>query len=339
MQVDRATSRKLLLIDRRGIRSEDAEAAATSNADLTGLETDLDSVPLVNLLVRAIARQQYDSQQEDVKWHAEGLLANRAESRLDQEVDAKLSEATLTFRSKIWRPLRDLGLRPEAVDMQTTEDRLIARYRLAGFDQAAAFTPRPQAPKDSLLSIQVHESLLNNTVSCLNLGGREVRLRDLFQEVATKLQRKNFQVPEEVPEDVTILLAEKDPITFRCVDDRIHVRLRITKLSSGDGHVWRNFEARGIYGPNVDALRVGLQRDSYVRLKGRRLSTGDQIVLRGIFAKVLAQNPDIDLLGNVLVRDERLHDLRVSQFVIRDGWIGLAVGVGDPVKAHIADHR
>ncbi len=64
---------------------------------------------------------------------------------------------------------------------------------------------------------------------------------------------------------------------------------------------------------------------------------GDQVALRGVFSKVLAQHPQVDLLGNVLVRDNRLHDLRVTQFVVRDGWIGLSIGPGDPVKTRVAN--
>jgi hypothetical protein len=81
---------------------------------------------------------------------------------------------------------------------------------------------------------------------------------------------------------------------------------------------------------------VRLVRDGYVRIKGRR-SIGDQVALRGVFSKVLAQHPQVDLLGNVLVRDNRLHDLRVTQFVVRDGWIGLSIGPGQPVKDRMAD--
>ena len=177
-------------------------------------------------------------------------------------------------------------------------------------------------------------------MACLDLGGREVALRDLFLEVATKLQIKDYQVSDDVPEDVTIELADKDAILFRCVGDQIHLTLCIKKIDAGNGRVWRDFEVCGIYGPVLDGLHVGVERDSYIRLKGsngRRLSTGDQVALRGIFARVLAQQPDFDLLGNVLVRDSRLHDLRVNQFVIRDGWVGLAVASGNAAKARLAD--
>lgn len=133
---------KLLLIDGRGVHTQDAEGSAQTNADLTGMDTDLDGVPLVNLLVRAAAKQMYDRQVGEARYETQGLVANRAESRMDNEVEQKLSDATNNFRRTIWQPLRGLGLRPEAVDMQTTETRLIVRYRLAGHDQVAAFTPR-----------------------------------------------------------------------------------------------------------------------------------------------------------------------------------------------------
>ena len=223
--------------------------------------------------------------------------------------------------------------------MQTTEKRLVARYRLAGFEQTGAFTPRPQAPSDSLLSIQLHESLLNNVVDSLDLGGRRIGLRDLFLEVATKLHRDNFEIPEDLPEDVTIEFAAEDPVRFECKDDRIHVTLQITRLADGNGHCWKEFTVRAMYVADIEGVHVGLKRDSYIRLKGNRhrLTTGDNVVLRTIFTKAMAQRPDVDLLANVLVNDQRLHDLRVSQFVARDGWIGIAVGPGKPVKVRIAD--
>lgn len=332
----RYLARKLLLMDHRGVRTEEAEAAAISRANLTGLETDLDGVPLVNLLVRAIARQQYDSKSTAAQWEAEGLLAGRAQQRLDEEVDKQLSQATDKFRTQILEPLESLGLRPETVELQTTETRLIARYRLAGYEQVAAFTPRPQAPNDSLLSIQVHESALNNVVSSLQLNQGETDLPSLFREVAHRFRRTDYEVPEDVPTDVKLRLADSDPISLRCSDDRIEVTLRIARLEGGDHNVFRDFEVRASYRPDIQGLHVRLVRDDYVRIKGRR-SIGDQVALRGVFSKVLAQHPPIDLLGNVLVRDERLHDLRVTQCVVRDGWIGLSIGPGSPAKDRVAD--
>lgn len=335
----RYLARKLLLIDRHGVRTRNATADATSDTDLTRVETKLDGVPLVNLLARTIAKQMYSLQENDAKQEAEGLLVRRAESRLDQEVNHTLDAATTRFRKEIWHPLQELELCPEAVDMRTTRDHLIARYRLAGITQMAAFTPRPESPPDSLLGIQVHESMLNNTISSLNLGGREAKLRDLFAEVAHKLQRDEYQIPADVPQDVTLELAANNPISLRFRDGRIHVTIRIVKLVGGEGHRWNNFQVRGIYMPDLEGIHVGVQRESYVRLKGDRyrLPMRDQVALRGIFARVLPQHPDVDLLANVVAEDQRLHDLRVNRFAIHDGWIAVALDAGKPVKMHIAD--
>jgi hypothetical protein len=330
-------ARKLLTLDGRGLRTQDAEAAAISDADLTKLETDLDGVPLVNWLVRAIARQQYDSQADTAKWQAEGLLASKAQTRLDAEVEKQLKQSTDKFRKQILEPLQDLGLRPEAVDMETTAERLIARYRLAGYRQMAAYSPRPQATSDSLLSLQIHETALNNVMASLQLGGKETDLPTLFQEIARRFRRDDAKVPEDIPTDVKIQLADQDAIRFSFADDRVHLTLRIKRLDAGEPNVWRDIEVRATYMPDLTGLHVGLVRDGHIRLKGRRLAMRDQVALRGIFSRVLAQHPDIDLLGNVLVRDRRLHDLRVSQCVLRDGWIGLSVGAGEPVKVRMAD--
>ncbi len=328
---------KLLTLDHRGLRSEDAEAAAVSHANLTGLETDVDAVPLVNLLVRAIARQQYDSQSNAAKWEAEGLLAHRAQTRLNAEVDRQVDQATARFRTQLLEPLQRLGLRPEAVELETTDQRLIARYRLAALQQLAAYTPRPQAPTDSLLSVQVHESAMNNILASLALNTAETDLPTLLTDVARKFNRSTYQVPEDIPGDVRIRLAEVEPIRIRCSDERIHVALRIAKLASGNDAVWRDIEVRASYLPRVQGLSVRLVRDGPISLKGRRLSMRDQVALRGIFSRVLAQNPDIDVLASFLARDRRLQDLRVTQIVLQDGWIGLSIGRRAAARAGLAD--
>ena len=133
------------------------------------------------MMVRSIARQQYDSKAQAARWETEGLVARTAQTRLDEEVDQQLTQATEQFRQRVLEPLHQLGLDPETVDLETTTDRLIARYRLAGPRQVGAFTPRPQAPADSLFSLQIHESVLNNTAACLELHGRDMDLRSLLE--------------------------------------------------------------------------------------------------------------------------------------------------------------
>ena len=70
----------------------------------------------------------------------------RATSQLDQEVAQRLEQSKQDIQVKLLKPLRDLNLEPTAVDMQTTSERLIARYRLAAREELSAHTP-PDFPK------------------------------------------------------------------------------------------------------------------------------------------------------------------------------------------------
>jgi hypothetical protein len=333
----RFLARKLLLIDRTGINSEEANAQATADANLARLETDFDGLPLVNVLARAIARQQYEIKAGEADWEIRGMVAGRASSQLDQEVERQINSAADQFRNTVHRPLVRLGLQPEAIDMQTTEDRLVARYRLAGDHQLAASTPRPQAPSNSLLSVQIHESAVNNLLTSLQLHGHKTELRSLYNEISDKLEREPVPIPDDVPEDVIIQFAKREPVRLRWDDNRIHITLRIAGLASGRSHAWRNLEVRATYGIVSDGLHVTPVRDGAIRLTGHRLSFRDQVALRAIFSKVFSQHPDLDLLDNRLVDDPRLRSLVVTQFIIRDGWIGLAIGEGKPANAHLAD--
>ena len=72
------------------------------------------------------------------------------------------------------------------------KDRMTLRGRLASPDQLASNTARPQARADSLLSIQVHESAMNNFVSQLGLEGRQGPLEEVVADVVKRAGMGEF---------------------------------------------------------------------------------------------------------------------------------------------------
>jgi hypothetical protein len=249
--------------------------------------------------------------------------------RIDGEVQQQLGKAKDEFGEKWLQPLKELQLDPRALDMQTTDRRLIARYRLAGEHQLAAYTPRPQAPGDSLLSVQVHESALNNTIEQLGLAEKRSELRALYRELADSFRQPDLEIPEEIPDDVIIQFAAQDPVRLRCDDGRVTITLRIRELKNGRRRRWHNFAVRAYYVPDATQMDANLVRDGYIELAGQRLNTFDQIALRGIFTSVLSRNRPFNLINERLSQDADLRDLQVTQFVINDGWVGVALGPRD----------
>ena len=89
--------------------------------------------------------------------------------------------------------------------------------------------------------------------------------------------------------------------------------------------------------PSCDTLDAKLVREGTIELSGERLNFRDQVALRGIFTKVLSKNRTFNLVAEKFARDPRLKSLRIDQFTIDDGWIGLSVA--QSAKAKVAGQR
>jgi hypothetical protein len=323
-------ARKRLTVDRRGIRVFNAEANAQSHNNLSDFETDFDGIPLLSNFARAMARSEYDDSQYDAKMEVEGRIVSRARTTLDRQVAERLQKAQADVQTKVITPLQKLNLEPTPVDLETTAERLIARYRLAGREQISAHTPRPQAPGDSLISVQMHETAMNNILESLDLHGRRLELRELFKEITTRFNREPVAIPEDLPENVYVTFADEDPVRLDCQDGRVRLTIRLKELDSGKNK-WNNFAVRGYYVPNPDQRDANLVREGVIELIGeKRLGIGDQVALRGIFARVLSRNRKLNLVNKQIAQAPELADQQVTQFIIHDGWIGIALGPQTP---------
>ena len=270
-----------------------------------------------------------------------GKVAAKAEHRLDSEVHQRLAAAEQEFSTKLYNPLVRLHLEPTALDLRTTERQLVARYRVAGNHQVAAFTPRPMAPNDSVLNIQLHQSTLNNVLEQLKLDGRRTDLEGLYREIAgTFSQELKPQTLENLPEKVTLQFAGRDAVRVHCENGRLRLAISLAELSQGRERTWNNFTVQAYYVPDYSTLDAQLVRDGVIELIGERLNFRDQIALRGIFAKVLAKDRTFNLVHEKIARDPRLQSLKIDRFVIEDGWIGLSVTGPQVDNDHIAgEHR
>jgi hypothetical protein len=106
----------------------------------------------------------------------------------------------------------------------------------------------------------------------------------------------------------------------------MEVILQVAELRT-ERRVWRDLIVRNFYAPDPSSLDARLVRDSSVRLKGEQLGIRDQVALRGIFTKLFGNNDEFSLIPAELAEHPGLADLAITQFVVRDGWVGVAVGL------------
>jgi hypothetical protein len=244
---------------------------------------------------------------------------------VDRETTAQISAAASRLQEKVLGPMDSLMLDPTLIAAETTEQRFAMRIRLAGQDQLGSHTPRPQAPADSVASVQVHESLLNNVLDRLDLDGQTFTLPQLRDHVARQFRRFQPKPIDPDQEDVKITFAAKDAIHAHCVGGRLELCLAIAKLTKSP-RKWKDFEVCAYYRPEVKGRSVELVRDGVVQLIGPHLSLGAQIPLRGVFSKVFSQKEPIKVTPEQFVNNPKLTGLSITQFAIDDGWVGVAVG-------------
>jgi hypothetical protein len=327
-------ARKPLEISLRGIRVWPTEVSVDNNSKLRSISTDFDNLPIVGHFARNVARSQHDEKMPAADAEVREKIAAKAKERVDRETTQQISAAAKRLHDEVLGPMDSLLLDPMMVAAETTDKRFSMRIRLAGSDQLGGHTPRPQAPGDSLASVQIHESMLNNVLERLELDGQTFDLAGLGQRLAERLHRYQPKPVDPDQEDVKITFVAKDAIHVRCYDGRMEISLAIARLSTR-AKKWKDFQVRAFYRPVVQGRSVSFAREGTVQLIGPRMN-GPQFALRSVFLKVFSQKEPIHATPESFVKNPKLAGVVVTQLVIDDGWIGAAIGPQRTVTAQAA---
>jgi hypothetical protein len=316
---------KDVTLSNRGLRMTEATAAVNGDSRMTSIESDYDHIPLLGWLVRQMAIDELEEKRGQMRNAVNDRVSLSARTRLDSSLQERVDDVQRRLDNRFFEPLRKLQLAPEPIEMRTTPERMVLRCRLASPRQLAAYTPRPRALADSVLSMQLHESAANNLFHQLELDGQTIKLEELVARLAERLQIDPSDFNEEIPEGVVLRLGNERPLMIEFDADRILMTIRIAQLITPKKK-WRNFVVRARYRADVERMYVDLEREGGIELISDRLGFRDQIALRGIFTKVITRNHRLNIIRGRLAGDPRLADLAVTQFAVRDGWVGISVG-------------
>lgn len=246
-------------------------------------------------------------------------MSNELLGRLaSQGIDAAIRRQTFDL-------LKSIDLEPETINLETSADRKTVRFRLAGPNQLGSHTARPQAPSDSLASLQVHESAINNALGQLQLAGRTFTLPELIEHVAKRLSLSQVRPPANLPPGTSVTFAGQDPVQVHCENGMLRITLGIDELRQGQRR-WTNFSIIAAYAPEITPLNVRLVRHGSIELRGDAYHNQPETALRGICNQLLPPERKLELLPPSIVEAAGLAGLKVTQCVIEDGWIGLALG-------------
>ena len=150
-------------------------------------------------------------------------------------------------------------------------------------------------------------------------------IHQMLQDAADMFAQSEMQLPDDIPENVTVQFARTRPITVEIEDGRLWVTLRVVRLKRDDRVDLTNFIVRAAYQPQMEGLQAWLVRDGHLRISGPGMSMRERLPVRAIFNKVLSPNRPFRLTMPQMSEHPAMESLAVSQLELRDGWIGLAI--------------
>ncbi len=346
------TAWKELEIGPEGMRTFPSQVCVHNELCLRGIATDWDGLPLLGALAHAVARSGHENRRQEANAEIEAKVCARAKAQIDAEADARLGALAAEIRQHVLEPLAEMSLGPQVLFAETTNQRLVLRARLAADDQLGAHTPRPMAPGDSLVSMQIHESALTNLVQRLEIDGKTLTLAEIRRRLTERFRPSSAAQTaeaqcnpdpargpenEEEDEDLTITFAPHDALRLRCAHGQVVLTVAIARLVH-NGKSYEDFQVRAVYRPEAMGVEAQLVRDDVIHLWGPRLSTRAQFTLRSIFNKAFSRRKPWSLLPERITRQGHLEGLAITQLVAEDGWLGLALGPARPANPEVACH-
>lgn len=320
--------RKPIKVSSQGLLFGPATGAASNNSQLAGIQTSFDAVPVMRSLVRQLVKNQHDEALPDVNREVINKIVARACRETDDTAEPQFVEAAERVRERLWMPLVKLGLEPTPVVLETSASLATLRLRLAADTQVAAHTPRPRAPADAHVSMQLHESAVNNALERLALAGQRFPLADLYGHICERIGIER-QVPEDLPEGVEVTFARSEPIRVTCVDGLVQVRVALEALESSRRN-WYDVIAQVAYRPVIAGPQVFLEREGPIRISGPGHQGRMEIALRTIFGKIFPKERPLPVVPERIVANPRLEGMRAVQAVSHDGWFALALATREP---------
>lgn len=330
---------KDIIITPDGPSQAPAHVNASSDQKLVGMYSKYDRIPIVNMLARRIAEQKHAESAPVSKARVENKIRLSTRQRVEAEVQKQLQGVTDQIDKNLIKPLSMLELEPTPIELKTTEDRMILRYRLAGQDQMSANTARPMARRESVISAQVHETCVNNMIAKAHLAGKKFSVEELVTHLNRLFNTDKIKLRDDMPRDVQIEFQKADPIRFDFDDDHVAVTLRIRKFKIGKS-TWWNLIVRSHYDVAVRGFDFVLtQRSPGISLDGHRLRMRDQIAMRTVFLQLLGDQYNFSATQLPIAQKINLNGLWISQLVIREGWIGISVNDGSDMTPKAVDDR
>ncbi|MDO4587394.1 MAG: hypothetical protein Q4C95_08860 [Planctomycetia bacterium] len=315
---------KLIEWKDNGLLYSPALVAVNNNNQLSGVQTDIDFVPIIGDIAREVIRGQYESKQGDIERETKQRIMNKAKAQIDLEANERFDIFNDRIQNNIFKKMERLGLALKMQDSKTTDDWILASLRLSSVGSLGSQTVEPATLRGAFADCKIHESTINTILAQMNLDGKTFSVRELIDYLADKLERPEIKEIKVENADLIFGMNEIDPISVRFFEDRVQLRMTLDYIELGNKS-WENIVVVVSYRPSVDSNgQIVLCRDGLIQLEGP-LGIRAQIPLRSIFSKIFPAEKKISLYPMLLKNDERFTGLTTGLCRITRGWFAISI--------------
>jgi len=331
-------ARRRIYLTPESVSSSPVSASASTNSTVDGIGVNK---RFGQRIIRRIASKKIAETKPQAQAIAQGRARDRVEREFTTQTDPAVAQIREQFQTRLEAPLRARGLYPEMLHLNTTDTRLVVTARKALPVQLAAASLPPPTAADHLITLRVHESIVNNVLE-EKFGGRIFRQADadtMAAQMQATMPAALESDPDQPPWEVTF--AKHRPITVAVADGRAKVMVRGDKFVSGEREfpgmdIWATYAiGRGPQGfmllreGDVQIYPPGFQPGGGQRLTPAETSV--RRILQRRFDKVFpadAEIPDLPLEGELASAGP----LPMADLVARrDGWIAAGWRAKDSV--------
>ncbi len=327
---------KGVYFDGHTFNSTPSTVSVSANNQIYSAQTNLSGIPILGRFADRYALGIAQGKAGEANSYTNTQIHDEVGPRFDSEALSKFDKAKLELETRVWGPLREQGMYPDAMHWSSTDSDALIRTRLMDVDELGGATPTPNLslPAGGVL-IQAHESVLSNFADRFEFAGKtmkESEVRQTLRERLSKLLGKDVEIAEPVvpegeqPQDNTLVFDATDPIRFQIEGGQVKFIMRAGLIpQKGDEIPPQIITVPMTF--RVDGNKILMQRGN---VGVKPIEKADNPTLQITRARIMIQNiqraiPETKTLDAEFDREIEGKTVHLSIIGIdaRDGWVSI----------------
>jgi hypothetical protein len=166
-----------------------AKISVNANNTTTGVRTKYSSILLFGSIADSIAKGEVAERKARSEAIARDRVSTRVLPEFNSEVEAEFKKHSDALKNDINPKLHDAKMFPTARSFTTSDTELWANTRQMSETELGGDDPTFSTTSSKGIAIHLHESVINNSLSLLPLGGRTLNEEELVTEISAALKQ------------------------------------------------------------------------------------------------------------------------------------------------------